>query len=78
MKMKYQVSLHGPALKLHVYRWEVVHCSRSDNLRKAMIMAEEAVASGADLIVFPEVFSTGFCYEYMGTLAEEVPVSYNS
>lgn len=60
-------------IKIACIQMEVVHCSKSDNLRKAMIMAEKAVASGADLIVFPEVFSTGFCYEYMGTLAEEVP-----
>ncbi len=52
---------------------EVVHCSKSDNLTKAMSMAEKAVSSGADIIVLPEVFSTGFCYEGISDLAEEAP-----
>lgn len=52
---------------------EVVHCSKADNLAKAVEMAEEAVISGADLIVLPEVFTTGFCYEGMSDLSEEAP-----
>lgn len=52
---------------------EVTHCSKPDNLTKAMSMAEKAVVSGADIIVLHEVFSTGFCYEGIGDLAEEAP-----
>ncbi|WP_370575055.1 nitrilase-related carbon-nitrogen hydrolase [Methanomethylovorans sp.] len=52
---------------------EVTHCSKQDNLTKAMAMAEKAVVSGADIIVLPEVFSTGFCYEGISDMAEEAP-----
>ncbi|WP_321420934.1 nitrilase-related carbon-nitrogen hydrolase [uncultured Methanomethylovorans sp.] len=52
---------------------EVAHCSKSDNLNKAMAMADKAVSSGADIVVFPELFSTGFCYEEISDLAEEAP-----
>ncbi|MGB3906878.1 MAG: nitrilase-related carbon-nitrogen hydrolase [Methanomethylovorans sp.] len=52
---------------------EIAHCSKPDNLKKAMSMAEKTVLSGADIIVFPEVFSTGFCYEGLSDLAEEDP-----
>ncbi|MGD9779962.1 nitrilase-related carbon-nitrogen hydrolase, partial [Methanomethylovorans sp.] len=50
---------------------EVEHCSKTDNIIKALSMAEKAVSSGADIIVLPEVFSTGFCYEGISDLAEE-------
>ena len=52
---------------------EIAHCSKPDNLKKAMSMAEKTLLSGADIIVFPEVFSTGFCYEGLSDLAEEDP-----
>lgn len=52
---------------------EVAHCSKADNLKKAITMAEKAVLSGADIVVFPEVFATGFCYEKIVSLAEESP-----
>ncbi len=52
---------------------EVAHCSKSGNLKKAMAMADEAVSSGADIVVFPELFSTGFCYEEISDLAEGAP-----
>lgn len=52
---------------------EVAHCSKVDNLTKALAMAEKALVCGADIIVLPEVFSTGFCYEGISDLAEEAP-----
>lgn len=52
---------------------EVTHCSKAENLAKSMEMAEKAVLSGADIIVLPEVFSTGFCYEGISDVAEEAP-----
>jgi len=36
-------------------------------------MAREAVAEGAELIVLPEVFSTGFCYDNIEENAERAP-----
>lgn len=48
-------------------------CSKNDNLHHALQMAEEAVFREAELLVFPEVFSTGFCYERIEEIAESVP-----
>lgn len=51
-------------------------CSKHENLKRALSMAEEAVSKDAELLVFPEVFSTGFCYDRIGEVAE--PVSGNT
>ena len=48
-------------------------CSKHDNLKNALQMAEEAVSRDAELLVFPEVFSTGFCYDRIEEVAEDVP-----
>ncbi len=52
---------------------KVEHCSKADNIKNALSMAEKVVSSGADIIILPEVFSTGFCYEGISELAEEAP-----
>lgn len=52
---------------------DVLHCRKQENLEKALYMALEAVNKGAKLIVFPEVFSTGFCYEHLDCAAETLP-----
>ena len=52
---------------------DVLHCRKQENLEKALYMALEAVAKGAEIIVFPEVFSTGFCYEDFDHAAENLP-----
>lgn len=36
-------------------------------------MAGEAISDGAKLIVLPEVFSTGFCYDNIGEVSERSP-----
>ncbi len=45
-------------------------CSKHENLERALFLAEEAVSKEAELLVFPEVFSTGFCYDRIGEVAE--------
>ncbi|HIH93622.1 TPA: carbon-nitrogen family hydrolase [Methanosarcina acetivorans] len=45
-------------------------CSKQENLERALSLAEEAVSREAELLVFPEVFSTGFCYDRIGDVAE--------
>ena len=45
-------------------------CSKHENLEHALSMAEEAVSKEAQLLVFPEVFSTGFCYDHIEEVAE--------
>jgi predicted amidohydrolase len=45
-------------------------CSKHENLERALALAGEAVSKGAELLVFPEVFSTGFCYERIEEVAE--------
>jgi predicted amidohydrolase len=47
-------------------------CSKHENLERALSLAEEAVSKGAELLVFPEVFSTGFCYDHIQEVAETV------
>lgn len=54
---------------------EVLHCSKDENIERALMMAEKARGKGAKLIVLPEVFSTGFCYDALGPLAESSPSS---
>jgi len=45
-------------------------CSKQENLERALSLAEEAVSKEAELLVYPEVFSTGFCYDRIGEVAE--------
>jgi len=47
-------------------------CSKQENLERALSLAEEAVSKDAELLVYPEVFSTGFCYDRIGEVAESV------
>jgi predicted amidohydrolase len=51
---------------------DVCLCHKEENLLKAVSMAERAISKGAQLIVLPEVFSTGFCYEGMEDSAETI------
>ena len=52
---------------------DVLQCKKQENLEKALSMALKAVKKGAELVVFPEVFSTGFCYENIDHAAETFP-----
>ena len=45
-------------------------CSKQENLERALFLAEEAVSKEAELLAFPEVFSTGFCYDRISKVAE--------
>lgn len=38
-------------------------CRREDNTRLSLELAESALEQGADILVFPELFLTGFCYD---------------
>lgn len=49
---------------------DVKHCCKDINLGSA---ANYAGGIDADIVIFPEVFSTGFCYEKIGALAESYP-----
>jgi len=60
-------------MKVACIQMDVLHCKKQENLEKALYMALKAVEKGAELIVFPEVFSTGFCYENLSHLAESLP-----
>lgn len=57
-------------VKVSCVQMDISHCDKEANIKKALSMAESALSKGADIIVFPEVFSTGFCYECMDSLAE--------
>lgn len=60
-------------MKVACIQMNVSVCSKHENLQRALFMAEEAVSKDAELLVFPEVFSTGFCYERIGEVSESVP-----
>lgn len=60
-------------MKVACVQMDVLHCRKQKNLEKALYMALEAVNKGAELIVLPEVFSTGFCYEHFDHAAEALP-----
>lgn len=60
-------------MKVACIQMDVLHCRKQENLEKALYMALEAVNKGAEIIVFPEVFSTGFCYEHLDYAAETLP-----
>ena len=38
-------------------------CQPEENLKRALYLAGSALADGARILVFPELFLTGFCYE---------------
>jgi predicted amidohydrolase len=38
-------------------------CQHQDNTTRALKMTELAIDRGADILVFPEMFITGFCYD---------------
>ncbi|WP_410507246.1 nitrilase-related carbon-nitrogen hydrolase [Methanosarcina hadiensis] len=59
-------------MKVACIQMDVLHCKKQENLEKALYMALEAVEKGAELIVFPEVFTTGFCYERLNQAAESL------
>lgn len=63
----------GSDMKVACIQMDVLHCRKQENLEKALHMALEAVSKGAEFIVLPEVFSTGFCYEYFDHVAETLP-----
>jgi predicted amidohydrolase len=60
-------------MKVACIQMDVLHCKKQENLEKALHMALKALTKGAEIIVFPEVFSTGFCYEKLDLLAESLP-----
>jgi predicted amidohydrolase len=60
-------------MKVACVQMDVQQCMKQKNLNKALSMAVEAAEKGAELIVLPEVFSTGFCYENFDRIAESFP-----
>jgi predicted amidohydrolase len=60
-------------MKVACIQMDILHCRKHENLEKALHMALKAVTNGAEIIVFPEVFSTGFCYEELDHSAESLP-----
>lgn len=57
-------------VKIACVQMDVCHCDKDANIKKALSMARSALSEGAEVIVFPEVFSTGFCYGDIDHLAE--------
>lgn len=57
-------------IKAACIQMKISDCKKEENISKALLMASEAVLQGAEIIVFPEVFATGFCYSNMEDSAE--------
>ncbi|MCQ1537260.1 carbon-nitrogen family hydrolase [Methanosarcina sp. KYL-1] len=57
-------------MKTACIQMDISLCSKQENLERALSLAEEAVSKEAELLVFPEVFSTGFCYDCIEEAAE--------
>lgn len=53
-----------------IVQMDVLHCQREVNLERAIDYINK---TKADIIVLPEVFTTGFCYDRIGELAESDP-----
>ncbi len=60
-------------MKAACIQMNIHHCKKQTNIDHALSMTEKAVEEGAELIVLPEVFSTGFCYDSIGENAERPP-----
>jgi predicted amidohydrolase len=60
-------------MRVACVQMDILHCRKQENLEKALYMALEALEKGAEIIVFPEVFSTGFCYDKIDYVAEALP-----
>jgi len=50
---------------------QIEPCENDGNLVRALQMARAALAGGAQILVYPELFLTGFCYEPSPAAAEE-------
>jgi predicted amidohydrolase len=49
-------------------------CQPDDNLRRALTLAQVALEQGAQILAFPELFLTGFCYELaLQSAAQDLP-----
>ena len=57
-------------MKVDVVQMNVVHCQKEHNLERAL---DYVAHCQGEIIVFPEVFTTGFCYDRIDELAESDP-----
>lgn len=60
-------------IKAACIQMDISHCVKQANIDKAISMAEDAASEGVKLIVLPEVFPTGFCYDTIEDVAEYAP-----
>ena len=61
--------------KVAVYQMEISPAKKEENLRKVKEKFAELNNSEIDLVVLPELFSTGFAYSHFSGLAEEIESS---
>jgi predicted amidohydrolase len=60
-------------MKAACIQMDINICEKEGNIRKALKMTTDAIRGGAEIVVLPEVFSTGFCYDHIKELAEDAP-----
>ncbi|WP_406658173.1 carbon-nitrogen family hydrolase [Methanolobus sp. ZRKC2] len=49
---------------------DICLCHKEKNVKNAIYMVRQAISEGAEVIVLPEVFSTGFCYDHISGSSE--------
>ena len=54
---------------------QIEPCKIEENLARALQMAHNALDKGAEILVYPELFLTGFCYEPSPASAEDTTFS---
>ncbi|MCS3924171.1 nitrilase-related carbon-nitrogen hydrolase [Methanosalsum natronophilum] len=60
-------------IKVACIQMDISYCNKKNNLTNALCHAKSALDKGAKIIVFPEVFTTGFCYEKIEQVSENYP-----
>ncbi len=60
-------------MKAACIQMDIRHCKKQTNIDHTLSMSGKAISEGAELIVLPEVFSTGFCYDNIEKNAERPP-----
>lgn len=57
------MTIHNTFMHAACIQMDIRTCQKDENTLRALAMACQAIDAGAELLVFPELFLTGFCYD---------------
>lgn len=60
-------------IKVAAIQMDISLGNKKANIKNVLDLSKSAISKGAKLLVFPELFSTGFYYEDLGLIAESEP-----